>query len=185
MRRGNKSHKVRPYPLHNPQRSSLCFAQVPNVKLRPALLQPRPARAHDLDVSCDRSSDSEIPPNGSMVDLCPRPFKGFSICATGTMDKVCHANQWSSIDPYLIHPFSLACSKWHSSWVPPPRVTLPTASPISSLARMVDSSTWCVSLHRCPWSSLMCVVCPRAQDTYHDSGLDYGGTYHMVTWRRC
>ncbi|KAI9460325.1 hypothetical protein HD554DRAFT_2323900 [Boletus coccyginus] len=69
MRRGNKSHKV------------------PNVKLRPALLQPRPARAHDPDVSCDRSSDSEIPPNGSMVDLCPRPFKGFSICATGTMDK--------------------------------------------------------------------------------------------------
>ncbi|KAI9566950.1 hypothetical protein HD554DRAFT_2315314, partial [Boletus coccyginus] len=69
MRRGNKSHKV------------------PNVKLRPALLQPRPARAHDPDVSCDRSSDSELPPNGSMVDLCPRPFKGFSICATGTMDK--------------------------------------------------------------------------------------------------
>ncbi|KAF8556500.1 hypothetical protein OG21DRAFT_1602206 [Imleria badia] len=69
MRRGNKSHKV------------------PNVKLRPAPIQPRSARAHDPDAFCDRSSDSEIPPNASMVDLCPRPFRGFSICATGTMDK--------------------------------------------------------------------------------------------------
>ncbi|KAH0833426.1 hypothetical protein J3R83DRAFT_12539 [Lanmaoa asiatica] len=69
MRRGNKSHKV------------------PNVKLRPAPLLARPARVHDPDVSYDRSSDSEMPPNASMVDLCPRPFKSFSICATGTLDK--------------------------------------------------------------------------------------------------
>ncbi|KAG8212867.1 hypothetical protein J3R82DRAFT_11191 [Butyriboletus roseoflavus] len=68
MRRGNKSHKV------------------PNVKLRPAPPLTRSARVHDPSASCDRS-DSEVPPNPSMVDLCPRPFKGFSICATGTIDK--------------------------------------------------------------------------------------------------
>ncbi|KAF8442094.1 hypothetical protein L210DRAFT_3535754 [Boletus edulis BED1] len=69
MRRRNKSHKV------------------PNVKLRPAQAHPRPSRPHEPDAFCDRSSDSEIPPNASIADLCPRPFKGFTICATGTMDK--------------------------------------------------------------------------------------------------
>ncbi|KAG9311103.1 hypothetical protein JVU11DRAFT_9012 [Chiua virens] len=69
MRRGNKSHKV------------------PNVKLRPAPPPTRTARVQDQDVSYDHSSDFEIPPNASMVDFCPKPFKGFTICATGRMDK--------------------------------------------------------------------------------------------------
>ncbi|KAG2101595.1 uncharacterized protein F5147DRAFT_708731 [Suillus discolor] len=65
MRRSNKSHKV------------------PNVKLRPA--QPR---SNHVDAPYDHSSDSElVPPNASMVDLCPRPFRGVTLCATGTMDK--------------------------------------------------------------------------------------------------
>ncbi|KAG2064023.1 hypothetical protein BDR04DRAFT_1110728 [Suillus decipiens] len=68
MRRSNKSHKV------------------PNVKLRPA--QPRSRHTHHVDAPYDHSSDSElIPPNASMVDLCPRPFRGVMLCATGTMDK--------------------------------------------------------------------------------------------------
>ena len=84
--------------------------------------------------------------------------------------------------PILIHPLSLPCSKWHSSSVPPPRVTLPTASPISSLVRMVEPSIWCVSLHYRPLLSLTCAVCARAQDTYHDSRLGCRGTCHLVTW---
>ncbi|KAG2120236.1 hypothetical protein DEU56DRAFT_835773 [Suillus clintonianus] len=66
MRRSNKSHKV------------------PNVKLRPAQPQSR----HAQGAPYDHSSDSElIPPDASMVDLCPRPFNGVTLCATGTMDK--------------------------------------------------------------------------------------------------
>ncbi|KAG2147749.1 uncharacterized protein EDB93DRAFT_1146459 [Suillus bovinus] len=68
MRRSNKSHKV------------------PNVKLRPA--QPRSSHAHPMDAPYDHSSDFElVPPNASMIDLCPRPFRGVTLCATGTMDK--------------------------------------------------------------------------------------------------
>lgn len=163
-----------------PSRATLTSsAQVPNVKLRPAPLQPRTARAHDPDASCDRSSDSEAPPNASMVDLCPRPFRGFSICATGTMDKVRHTTLFRC--PLSSISFSLPCSKWHSSSVPLPRATLPTASPISSRARMVEPSTWCVSLHCRPCSSLKRAVCARAQDTYHDSRLGRRGTCYMVT----
>jgi DNA replication regulator DPB11 len=45
-----------------------------------------------MDAPYDHSSDSELfPPNASMVDLCPRPFGGVTLCATGTMDKV----RWS------------------------------------------------------------------------------------------
>ncbi|KAI6025731.1 hypothetical protein F5J12DRAFT_810070 [Pisolithus orientalis] len=68
MRRRNKSHKV------------------PNVKLRPA--QTSEYHACDRDTSWpDNSSDSEMAPNASMVDLCPRPFKGVTVCATGQVDK--------------------------------------------------------------------------------------------------
>ncbi|KDQ59126.1 hypothetical protein JAAARDRAFT_206090 [Jaapia argillacea MUCL 33604] len=60
-RRSNKSHKV------------------PNVKLRPAAPQPR---AHYDVPSYDAQVDST-----QFVDMCPRPFKGFVICATGVQDK--------------------------------------------------------------------------------------------------
>jgi hypothetical protein len=64
--------------------ASTTLAQVPNVKLRPP-----PPTTRVLDASCDHLSDSsDAPPNASMVDLCPRPFRGVTICATGTMDKV-------------------------------------------------------------------------------------------------
>ncbi|KAH7928309.1 hypothetical protein BV22DRAFT_1083119 [Leucogyrophana mollusca] len=68
MRRGNKSSKV------------------PNVKLRPA--QPALKSRHDpQNPAWDHSSDSEIAPNASMVDLCPRPLRGATLCATGIIDK--------------------------------------------------------------------------------------------------
>ncbi|KAF8834783.1 hypothetical protein BDN67DRAFT_959642 [Paxillus ammoniavirescens] len=72
MRRRNKSHKV------------------PNVKLRPLQAPTRSgpnARVLTADASWDHSSDSELAPNASMVDLCPRPFKDVTVCATGVMDK--------------------------------------------------------------------------------------------------
>ncbi|KAG6333030.1 hypothetical protein ID866_6054 [Astraeus odoratus] len=68
MRRTNKSHKV------------------PNVKLRPAQVPERCSQHRDTTWP-DNSSDSEIPPSASMVDLCPRPFRGVTVCATGQVDK--------------------------------------------------------------------------------------------------
>ncbi|EIW83796.1 hypothetical protein CONPUDRAFT_119192 [Coniophora puteana RWD-64-598 SS2] len=69
MRRGNKSHKV------------------PNVKLRPAQPAPKHATARP-GPDMEPSSDTEFSaPAASMVDLCPRPFTGFTLCATGNMDK--------------------------------------------------------------------------------------------------
>ncbi|KAL4066709.1 hypothetical protein J3A83DRAFT_4259044 [Scleroderma citrinum] len=68
MRRTNKSHKV------------------PNVKLRPPQAPERRSRDRDAPWP-DNSSDSEVPPSASMADLCPRPFKGVTLCATGQIDK--------------------------------------------------------------------------------------------------
>ncbi|KAI6143841.1 hypothetical protein EDD17DRAFT_1421986, partial [Pisolithus thermaeus] len=59
---------------------------VPNVRLRPA--QPSEQHARDRGAPWpDNSSDSEMAPNASMVDLCPRPFRGVTVCATGQVDK--------------------------------------------------------------------------------------------------
>ncbi|KIK82227.1 hypothetical protein PAXRUDRAFT_832338 [Paxillus rubicundulus Ve08.2h10] len=72
MRRRNKSHKV------------------PNVKLRPLQVPTRSgpnAPVLTADASWDHSSDSELAPNASMVDRCPRPFKDVTLCATGIIDK--------------------------------------------------------------------------------------------------
>ncbi|KAH7906812.1 hypothetical protein BJ138DRAFT_1071221 [Hygrophoropsis aurantiaca] len=65
-------------------------AKVPNVKLRPA--QPKHAGHKGVDINeempyAEPSSDSEVAPNASMVDLCPRPLRGVTICATGVLDK--------------------------------------------------------------------------------------------------
>ncbi|EIN03978.1 hypothetical protein PUNSTDRAFT_93421 [Punctularia strigosozonata HHB-11173 SS5] len=69
MRRSNKSHKV------------------PNVKLRPA----QPARKGAAQPTRDRllahARSDDAPSSTSVIDLCPRPFKGFLICATGISDK--------------------------------------------------------------------------------------------------
>ncbi|KAF9790343.1 hypothetical protein BJ322DRAFT_1035700 [Thelephora terrestris] len=77
-RRRNKSHKV------------------PNVKLRPA----QPSSSASSKRSSDRShqpssglrnlirhSSPDNEPENTFVDLCPRPFKGVVLCATGIQDK--------------------------------------------------------------------------------------------------
>ncbi|KAI1784898.1 hypothetical protein LXA43DRAFT_1186179 [Ganoderma leucocontextum] len=61
--------------------------KVPGVKLRPAA----PNTRRDLrtpDSTYQRSSGLDSDEDTSRVDLCPRPFKGFVLCATGISDKV-------------------------------------------------------------------------------------------------
>jgi DNA replication regulator DPB11 len=62
---------------------------VHNVKLRPA--QPHALPRHmQTDGSTCWAQDSQIGSDDTSVfDLCPRPFKGVVICATGVVDKVC------------------------------------------------------------------------------------------------
>ena len=101
-RRKNKSHKACGPPA--------CVSyftyqslQVPNVKLRPA--QPSSSasskrsdgRLHQPS-NCSRNlvrhSSPDDEPENTFVDLCPRPFKGVVLCATGIQDKVrrfCHS----------------------------------------------------------------------------------------------
>ncbi|PFH51104.1 hypothetical protein AMATHDRAFT_80477 [Amanita thiersii Skay4041] len=68
-RRGNKSHKV------------------PNVKLRPA--QPTPTATTSRPIPEDESMCwAQETQEASLVDPCPRPFKGVSVCATGIPDKL-------------------------------------------------------------------------------------------------
>ena len=79
--RRNKSHKV------------------PNVKLRPAI----PASSASSSTSRNgakqvKRKDSGFDSEGDLdtsttysVDVCPRPFKGVVLCATGINDKACHA----------------------------------------------------------------------------------------------
>ena len=73
-------------PVHPPS------PQVPNVKLRPA--QPaasnKPTRpsSRDLSFGHDSGFDSEHDATQSFIDVCPRPFKGVVLCATGLNDKV-------------------------------------------------------------------------------------------------
>ncbi|KIP11001.1 hypothetical protein PHLGIDRAFT_64495 [Phlebiopsis gigantea 11061_1 CR5-6] len=67
-RRQNKSHKV------------------PNVKLRPAHAVPPPAQP-PLSASHDSGFDSAHDATQSFVDVCPRPFRGVVLCATGISDK--------------------------------------------------------------------------------------------------
>ncbi|GLB44782.1 putative twin BRCT domain containing protein [Lyophyllum shimeji] len=68
-RRGNKSSKV------------------PNVKLRPAQ-EGAVTRLQRRDDSTVWADDSQLGSDDtSVVDLCPRPFRGFVLCATGINDK--------------------------------------------------------------------------------------------------
>ncbi|KAH9930122.1 uncharacterized protein B0H18DRAFT_162219 [Fomitopsis serialis] len=65
-------------------------AKVPNVKLRPAAPSDRASRnREDADAppswARDMGFDSEQ--EVSTVDLCPRPFQGVVVCATGIEDK--------------------------------------------------------------------------------------------------
>ncbi|TBU46920.1 PITH domain-containing protein [Dichomitus squalens] len=60
--------------------------KVPNVKLRPAA----PSARRDLrtpDSTWQHSSGLDSDEEASRTDLCPRPFKGFVLCATGIDDK--------------------------------------------------------------------------------------------------
>jgi hypothetical protein len=62
--------------------------QVANVKLRP----PEPSSstsAYDTPQSTFWVQDTQVEnPEAGALDLCPRPFKGVVICATGVSDKV-------------------------------------------------------------------------------------------------
>lgn len=95
-RRTNKSHKVcdRGHTFLDLAHHSF---QVPNVKLRPA--QPsssasskrsngRSYRSSDDSKNLVRHSSPDNEPENTFVDLCPRPFKGVILCATGIEDKV-------------------------------------------------------------------------------------------------
>uniref|UniRef100_A0A0W0FKY3 BRCT domain-containing protein n=1 Tax=Moniliophthora roreri TaxID=221103 RepID=A0A0W0FKY3_MONRR len=69
-RRGNKSTKV------------------PNVKLRPA--QPQASSSKPRTQEAELSEHDDIWAQDSQLkehDICPRPFYGFVLCATGVMDK--------------------------------------------------------------------------------------------------
>ncbi|KAI0725684.1 hypothetical protein C8Q72DRAFT_577757 [Fomitopsis betulina] len=64
-------------------------AKVPNVKLRPAAPADRVSRGHNDTPppmwARDLGLDSEQEVSG--IDLCPRPFQGVVVCATGVDDK--------------------------------------------------------------------------------------------------
>lgn len=85
-RRVNRSKKVRSCAL------STCVvveivAKVPGVKLRPA----DPSARKDLrtpDSTWTHSSGLDSDEETTHADLCPRPFKGLVLCATGISDKV-------------------------------------------------------------------------------------------------
>ncbi|KAF8872587.1 hypothetical protein BD779DRAFT_1613786 [Infundibulicybe gibba] len=69
-RRGNKSNKV------------------PNVRLRPAQEGAARAAAASQFTSTCWAQDSQLGSDDTnIVDLCPRPFKGVVVCATGVADK--------------------------------------------------------------------------------------------------
>ena len=81
-RRGNKSNKV--CGLQKSFSSRLTARiQVPNVKLRPA--QSAEPSTREPDSFCWAEDSQRF--NDTVVDLCPRPFKGVVLCATGIADK--------------------------------------------------------------------------------------------------
>ncbi|EED85970.1 predicted protein [Postia placenta Mad-698-R] len=72
------------------RRRSNKSAKVPNVKLRPARPEERATSSNlstrkswlaGLDLDADEASQDSI------VDICPRPFRGVNMCATGISDK--------------------------------------------------------------------------------------------------
>ena len=71
--------------------------QVPNVKLRPAQPSSSSSSKRSNDPPHQSSSglrhlvphsSQDDEPENTFVDLCPRPFKGIVLCATGIQDKV-------------------------------------------------------------------------------------------------
>ncbi|KAG6871928.1 hypothetical protein C0995_014791 [Termitomyces sp. Mi166 len=74
-RRGNKSNKL-----------DGILMQVPNVKLRPAQEGAVPRRLRRDDSTW--VEESQLGSDDTVaVDLCPRPFRGAVLCATGAFDK--------------------------------------------------------------------------------------------------
>ena len=101
LRRSNKSHKVRQRGVPNRYMSCLKPAQVPNVKLRPALASSNPKARQNPSHDSGFESENE----NSIVDTCPRPFRDVVLCATGINDKVCEFQPWTPTDtliPYLL-----------------------------------------------------------------------------------
>ena len=63
--------------------------KVPNVKLRPAAPVERTNRSrNDTPPLWARDMGLESEQEVSAIDLCPRPFRGVVVCATGIEDKV-------------------------------------------------------------------------------------------------
>ena len=84
-------------PLEHVSEVTYHSLQVPNVKLRPA--QPSSStsskrsngRSHQSSNGSRnlvRHSSPDNEPENTFVDMCPRPFKGVVLCATGIQDKV-------------------------------------------------------------------------------------------------
>jgi DNA replication regulator DPB11 len=70
------------------------YAQIPNVKLRPAdaaAVAASKARLAHNAISTAWALDSdgdELEGDSGVLDPCPRPLKGLIVCATGLADKV-------------------------------------------------------------------------------------------------
>lgn len=84
------TRSVRGTPLGCAAALTLCPRQVPNVKLRPPPPSAKRISPHPTH-SRDSGFDSEQDATQTFVDVCPRPFKGLVLCATGISDKVCSA----------------------------------------------------------------------------------------------
>jgi hypothetical protein len=85
-RRGHKSTKVGLAWLVFLFPSLCTFNQIPNVKLRP----PMPGTSQSsVPSSSYWVQDTQVDVDSSLYDLCPRPFQGVVVCATGVPDKVC------------------------------------------------------------------------------------------------
>lgn len=88
-RRGNKSNKV--YHVFFLITVSYLIIksshrQVPNVKLRPPQAD---LRQLEPESSVCWAQDSQLGSDDTgILDICPRPFKGVVVCATGVTDKV-------------------------------------------------------------------------------------------------
>lgn len=70
---------------------SIKSPQVPGVKLRPA---EKGSFSRSVEESCWAEDTQVGSDDTTVLDLCPRPFKGVVICATGVPDKVRYALVW-------------------------------------------------------------------------------------------
>ncbi|KAK2460176.1 hypothetical protein APHAL10511_007855 [Amanita phalloides] len=87
-RRSNKSHKV------------------PNVKLRPAQPGDGTGRTSRMVTEEESACWAQETQETTVSDMCPRPFKGVVLCATGIQDKPTLFKQASELGATTTHPFT-------------------------------------------------------------------------------